>query len=285
MPQDHRDVNPRELRLPSGRSGPDPYKLQRQIARFGASSAGMPAPWVYEGSDGVLVMYNRVTRASRIARLAQRDDPCRSRWDAATSLCRRAQDRRLCAMIQATQHELIEKLAELQQLSPDVRFGQLLANLGFLVEDQTDQSLWDVEDASLLEVIEKHRRSAAASTGRGLTFLVGFYVSLRVCVPLWGPRTAPPAGCSVFSAVEMIEANGRPAEDRGPLGVTDRAECSSSAPITSGYVPARFETGQSEPNISRSGPKSSRAAWTYGLRSDGFQWVQSASVIMPESLQ
>jgi hypothetical protein len=60
-------------------------------------------------------------------------------------------------MIQATQHELIEKLAELQQLSPDVRFGQLLANLGFLVEDQTEQSLWDVEDATLLEVIEKHR--------------------------------------------------------------------------------------------------------------------------------
>jgi hypothetical protein len=60
-------------------------------------------------------------------------------------------------MIQATQHELIEKLAELQQLSPDVRFGQLLANIGFLVQDQTDQSLWDVEDATLLEVIEKHR--------------------------------------------------------------------------------------------------------------------------------
>jgi hypothetical protein len=60
-------------------------------------------------------------------------------------------------MIQATQHELIEKLAELQQLSPDVRFGQLLANLGLLVEDQTDQSLWDVDDATLLEVIEKHR--------------------------------------------------------------------------------------------------------------------------------
>jgi hypothetical protein len=60
-------------------------------------------------------------------------------------------------MIQATQHELIEKLAELQQLSPDVRFGQLLANLGVLVADQTDQSLWDVEDATLLEVIEKHR--------------------------------------------------------------------------------------------------------------------------------
>ena len=60
-------------------------------------------------------------------------------------------------MIPATQHELIEKLSDLQQLSPNVRFGQLLANVGFLVEDQTDQSLWDVEDAQLLEVMEKHR--------------------------------------------------------------------------------------------------------------------------------
>ena len=60
-------------------------------------------------------------------------------------------------MIQATQHELIEKLADLQQLSPDVRFGQLLANLGFLVADQTDQSLSEIEDARLLDIMERHR--------------------------------------------------------------------------------------------------------------------------------
>ena len=60
-------------------------------------------------------------------------------------------------MIPATQHELLEKLADIHQLSPDVRFGQLLANLGFLVEDQTDQPLRDVEDDRLLEVMEKHR--------------------------------------------------------------------------------------------------------------------------------
>ena len=70
MPQDFRDVDPRELRLPSRRSGADPYKLQLQIARFGASSAGMPPPWVYEAADGVLVVYNGVTRATRIAKLA-----------------------------------------------------------------------------------------------------------------------------------------------------------------------------------------------------------------------
>jgi hypothetical protein len=38
-----------------------------------------------------------------------------------------------------TQHGLIEKLADIHRFSPDVRFGQLLANIGFLVEDQTDR--------------------------------------------------------------------------------------------------------------------------------------------------
>jgi hypothetical protein len=68
---DFRDVDPRELRLPSSRrQGADPGKLARQIALFGRSAAGMPPPWVYEGSDGVLILYNGVTRATRIARLA-----------------------------------------------------------------------------------------------------------------------------------------------------------------------------------------------------------------------
>jgi hypothetical protein len=64
-------------------------------------------------------------------------------------------------MIPATRHELIEKLADIHLLSPDVRFGQLLANLGFLVEDQTDQPLRDVENHRLLEVMEKHRTDLA----------------------------------------------------------------------------------------------------------------------------
>lgn len=71
MPRDFRDVDPRELRVPSSRrSGSDPLKLQRQIARFGALTIGMPPLIVYEGTDGVLVVYNGVTRATRIAKLA-----------------------------------------------------------------------------------------------------------------------------------------------------------------------------------------------------------------------
>lgn len=63
-------VDPRVLRLPTTRpSGADPYKLQRQIARFGSSITGMPPPEVYRGSDGELVVYNGVTRATRVAKL------------------------------------------------------------------------------------------------------------------------------------------------------------------------------------------------------------------------
>ena len=64
------DVDPRTLHLPpSARFGADPGKLQRQIARFGRSTTGMPAPWVYRGSDGALVITNGVTRATRVAKL------------------------------------------------------------------------------------------------------------------------------------------------------------------------------------------------------------------------
>jgi hypothetical protein len=64
------DVDPRDLHLPpSSRYGADPGKLQRQIARFGRSTVGMPAPWVYRGSDGALVITNGVTRATRVAKL------------------------------------------------------------------------------------------------------------------------------------------------------------------------------------------------------------------------
>lgn len=71
MPSDFREVDPRELRVPSSRRGEaDPVKYQRQVARFGASSTGMPPLVVYEGTDGVLVIYNGVTRATRIAKLS-----------------------------------------------------------------------------------------------------------------------------------------------------------------------------------------------------------------------
>src|SRR4051812_24253374 len=65
------DVDPRLLHVPPSRmSGADPMKLHTQIARYGTSSKGMPPPWVHRGSDGELMIYDGVTRATRIAKLA-----------------------------------------------------------------------------------------------------------------------------------------------------------------------------------------------------------------------
>lgn len=63
-------VDPRTLRLPGSRlSGADPVKLHRQIARFGSATDGMPPPEVYRGADGELMLYNGVTRATRVAKM------------------------------------------------------------------------------------------------------------------------------------------------------------------------------------------------------------------------
>jgi hypothetical protein len=71
MAADFRDVDPRDLRVPTSRpTGADPVKYHRQVARFGSSAVGMPPLWVYEGIDGILVIFNGVTRATRMAKLA-----------------------------------------------------------------------------------------------------------------------------------------------------------------------------------------------------------------------
>lgn len=62
-------VDPRTLHLPPSRlDGADPVKLQRQIARHGQSLQGMPPVLVYRGSDGVLMITDGVTRATRAAK-------------------------------------------------------------------------------------------------------------------------------------------------------------------------------------------------------------------------
>ena len=60
-------------------------------------------------------------------------------------------------MIKPMQQDILRSLAALCELSPGVRFGQLLANLGFLAEDMADRTLWEIEDAALLQVLERHR--------------------------------------------------------------------------------------------------------------------------------
>ena len=53
--------------------------------------------------------------------------------------------------------EALELLSEVAELSPDVRLGQLVAHLGFIGEDQTGRTLWDLDDEQLLAVLHHHR--------------------------------------------------------------------------------------------------------------------------------
>ena len=62
-------VDPATLYLPgSRRIGADPIKLHRQLARHGTSVAGMPPLEVKRCRDGNLVIYDGVTRATRVAK-------------------------------------------------------------------------------------------------------------------------------------------------------------------------------------------------------------------------
>lgn len=64
------DVDPRLLHVPATRlSGVDPFKLHRQMARYGTLTSGMPVVEVYRGTDGKLMIYDGVTRATRVAKL------------------------------------------------------------------------------------------------------------------------------------------------------------------------------------------------------------------------
>jgi len=64
------DVDPGQLRLPPARwNGADAGKLQRQIKRFGTSTAGMPRLIVFRLADDELMIFDGVTRATRVAKL------------------------------------------------------------------------------------------------------------------------------------------------------------------------------------------------------------------------
>jgi hypothetical protein len=65
-------------------------------------------------------------------------------------------------MIPPTQREALAVLAEVVDLSPDIRLGQLFAHLGFLGEDQTGRSLANIDDEQLLAVLYHHRGELAA---------------------------------------------------------------------------------------------------------------------------
>jgi hypothetical protein len=59
-------------------------------------------------------------------------------------------------MISPLRQEILSRLARLSELTPDMRFGQLIANLAFLASGPWDETLWNLEDDQLLAAIQKH---------------------------------------------------------------------------------------------------------------------------------
>jgi hypothetical protein len=50
---------------------------------------------------------------------------------------------------------ILEQLADVRAQCPELRFGQLIATISILAEDETGLSLWDVEDADFATALER----------------------------------------------------------------------------------------------------------------------------------
>jgi len=71
-------------------------------------------------------------------------------------------------MIDTARRQLIERLSRLSELAPEIRFGQLIANLAMMAEGPWDETLWNVEDEKLLNaagelVADLERRHPSAA--------------------------------------------------------------------------------------------------------------------------
>lgn len=58
-------------------------------------------------------------------------------------------------MIDSVRQDILKDLERLSELTPEVRFGQLIANLAFHAAGPWDQTLWDLEDEQLLRAIRE----------------------------------------------------------------------------------------------------------------------------------
>jgi hypothetical protein len=59
-------------------------------------------------------------------------------------------------MITGHRQEILQLLERLSELTPEVRFGQLIANLSYLAVGPTSEAIWDMEDEQFVAAIRKH---------------------------------------------------------------------------------------------------------------------------------
>jgi hypothetical protein len=59
-------------------------------------------------------------------------------------------------MIDPLRQEVLKVLAELSEVCPQVRLGQLMANLSYQARGASNESIWDMEDDELLAAAREH---------------------------------------------------------------------------------------------------------------------------------
>jgi hypothetical protein len=59
-------------------------------------------------------------------------------------------------MIDPVRQEVLQVLTELSEIVPEVRLGQLMANLSYLARGLSNEAIWDMEDEELLVAAREH---------------------------------------------------------------------------------------------------------------------------------
>jgi hypothetical protein len=59
-------------------------------------------------------------------------------------------------VIDPVRKEVLHVLAELSEVVPEVRLGQLMANLSYLARGLTNEAIWEMEDEELLAAAREH---------------------------------------------------------------------------------------------------------------------------------
>lgn len=60
---------------------------------------------------------------------------------------------------------LIERLVEVHAQCPELRFGQFIATIANLAEDETGHSIWDVEDGEFVAALERFAADLSRRNG------------------------------------------------------------------------------------------------------------------------
>jgi len=64
---------------------------------------------------------------------------------------------------------ILGQLEQVRAQCPELRFGQLIATIGMLAEDETGHSLWDVEDADFAAALKRFASDMARRASAGGT--------------------------------------------------------------------------------------------------------------------